>query len=85
MLFLENEARQAPLVRREGQGARHSLTPGDPNNYLLFAVMVHAGSAYGGHYYAFVKSINKEGKVRHGVARCLYCREPRIGWGVKGG
>ena len=52
------------LLFRDGQGSRHCLDPDDTeNNYLLFAVMVHAGSAYGGHYYAFLKSISKEGKV----------------------
>lgn len=52
------------MLTPDGQGSRHCLDPDDTeNNYLLFAVMVHAGSAYGGHYYAFLKSISKEGKT----------------------
>jgi len=51
------------IVNLEGKGDRHVFDEDDTsNNYLLFAVMVHAGSAYGGHYYAFVKATNKEGK-----------------------
>jgi hypothetical protein len=34
------------------------MTPfnGKPNIYELFSVLIHSGSAMGGHYYAFIKS-----------------------------
>lgn len=51
------------ILTPDGKGDRHTYDADSPDNYLLFAVMVHAGSAYGGHYYAFVKSVDKEGKV----------------------
>ncbi|XP_041351651.1 ubiquitin carboxyl-terminal hydrolase 47-like [Gigantopelta aegis] len=42
------------------KNARESATQG-PYVYELFSIMIHAGSAAGGHYYAYIKSF-KDGK-----------------------
>lgn len=37
--------------------------------YELFAVLIHSGSALGGHYYAHIKSLGDGGKTELGVDR----------------
>lgn len=32
--------------------------------YELFAVLIHSGSALGGHYYAHIKSLGDDGEMR---------------------
>lgn len=34
--------------------------------YELFAVLIHSGSALGGHYYAHIKSLGDGGKINQG-------------------
>lgn len=45
--------------------------------YELFAVLIHSGSALGGHYYAHIKSLGDSGetlvRVGGGVALALWC------------
>lgn len=33
--------------------------------YELFAVLIHSGSALGGHYYANIKSLGDDGELTH--------------------
>uniref|UniRef100_A0AC35TIW5 USP domain-containing protein n=1 Tax=Rhabditophanes sp. KR3021 TaxID=114890 RepID=A0AC35TIW5_9BILA len=46
-----------PLAEREGK-VQEFLKNG-PNVYELFSVMVHQGNASGGHYYAYIKNLDK--------------------------
>ena len=32
----------------------------DYNDYELFSIMIHSGSALGGHYYAYIKSVESQ-------------------------
>lgn len=36
-----------------------SLEPQGPYIYELFSIMIHSGSASGGHYYAYIKDFEK--------------------------
>eukprot|EP00048_Salpingoeca_helianthica_P014812 m.223684 g.223684 ORF g.223684 m.223684 type:complete len:1224 (+) comp16297_c0_seq1:475-4146(+) len=40
----------------KGKGLAMQVTSDDGNQYELFSIMIHSGSALGGHYYAYIKS-----------------------------
>lgn len=54
-----------PLVPEENAGdPLELLQENGPWVYELFAVLIHSGSALGGHYYAHIKSLGDDGGWR---------------------
>ncbi|KAK9871493.1 hypothetical protein WA026_012864 [Henosepilachna vigintioctopunctata] len=41
-------------------GNNHKIEPKGPYTYDLFSIMIHSGSATGGHYYAYIKDFEKQ-------------------------
>ena len=48
-----NDARTHNHDNEKNQGSQTG--PGGPYEYELFCIMIHSGSASGGHYYAYIK------------------------------
>ncbi len=60
---------ESPYKRKRGRrstdtvhdvGAASDVEEEEPFTYELYSVLVHSGSAIGGHYYAFIKSFEKD-------------------------
>lgn len=59
---MPEEVAQDPLKLVEANG---------PWVYELFAVLIHSGSALGGHYYAHIKSLGDDGETRVVFGRAM--------------
>lgn len=51
------EAASASAGAGAGEAVAMEVTGADGNQYELFSIMIHSGSALGGHYYAYIKSL----------------------------
>lgn len=48
------------MHNHENEKNRSTNTATGPYNYELFSIMIHSGSASGGHYYAYIKDFRTQ-------------------------
>lgn len=48
------------MHNHENEKNRNSNAAKGPYNYELFSIMIHSGSASGGHYYAYIKDFRTQ-------------------------
>lgn len=51
---------QSPSPCTDGQAPSSPRSKAGPDLYDLYSVMVHSGSAFGGHYYAYIKDVSTD-------------------------